>query len=80
MNAAAITTATVARPSLRPTLREVFELRAWARATLWQVGEFDLHEAVDALQAAAVATGLITEFGQDEVQQVTARAFAEVGQ
>jgi hypothetical protein len=57
---------------------EVFEIRAWARATLWQAGEFNLHEAVDELQAAAVRAGLIEQIGQDEVQHILRDAFHAV--
>ena len=52
--------------------------RAEARATLWQVGELDLHEAVDELQAAAVVSGLVAKLGQDEVQRLMAEAFRKV--
>jgi hypothetical protein len=65
-------------PSPRPSPLEVFTLRAWARAWPWQAGEFDLHEAVDVLQAAAERDGLIDEFGQDEVQRLIAEAFHPV--
>ena len=55
--------------------------RAWARAFLWSAGEYSLHEAVDALQAAAIRSGLIRRAGQDragqdEVQRIMAAAFA----
>jgi hypothetical protein len=53
----------------------VFEARCKAQAALVAAGEFDLHDAVDALQAAAVATGLVAAIGQDEVQRIMARAF-----
>jgi hypothetical protein len=43
----------------------VFEARVEARAILFAAGEFHLHEAVDALQAAAVSKGLVDEIGQD---------------
>jgi hypothetical protein len=39
------------------------------------VAELDLHEAVDVLQADAVASGLVHEIGQDEVQRIIASAF-----
>jgi hypothetical protein len=55
----------------------LFELRAWARAILWQACEFDLHTAVDVLQADAETSGLVAEFGQDEVQRVLANAFGD---
>jgi hypothetical protein len=52
--------------------------RAEARALLWQAGELDLHEAVDELQAAAEASGLVDELGQNEVQAIIAKAFEAV--
>jgi hypothetical protein len=53
-------------------------LRAAARATLWQAGEFDLQTAVDALQEAAVASGLTAAVGQDAVQRILADVFRQV--
>jgi hypothetical protein len=55
-----------------------FQARCEARAQLWQLGELDLPEAVDALQAWAQHIGLIEEIGQDAVQQIMATAFAAV--
>jgi hypothetical protein len=54
----------------------VFRARASARAHLWANCYYTLHEAVDVLQAAAVATGLVDQLGQDEVQRILAEAFA----
>ena len=62
----------------RPSPLAVFVARTEARALLWQAGEMDLHEAVDGLQAAAVASGLVAELGQDEIQRLMAKAFAAV--
>jgi hypothetical protein len=62
----------------RPSALEVFIAHAEARAILWAACEFDLHEAVDALQAAAVASDLVAQLGQDEVQRLMAEAFAAV--
>jgi hypothetical protein len=56
----------------------VFELRAWARAELYAACVYDLHEAVDVLQADAVSTGLVAGLGQDAVQRILADAFHEV--
>jgi hypothetical protein len=39
---------------------------------------FDLHEAVDTLQADAEASGLVEQIGQDAVQTIMAKAFAAV--
>ena len=58
--------------------REVFALRCWARARLYAEGELELAEAVDALQAAAEAYGLVADIGQDAVQAILAAAFAKV--
>jgi hypothetical protein len=56
-----------------------FELRSWARAYLWAIGEFsDLPRAIDPLQAAAVESGLVEQLGQDRVQVILASAFAAV--
>jgi hypothetical protein len=57
---------------------EAFELRCWARARLYRDGELGLHDAVDELQAAAVAGGLVERIGQDAVQAVMSSAFAVV--
>ena len=57
---------------------DVFTLRCWARAYLFAVGEFSLHEAVDVLWAAALTTGLVKNLGPDKVQTIVADAFAEV--
>jgi hypothetical protein len=50
---------------------DVFTARAEARALLFTVSEFDVIAAVDALQAAAVASGLVASIGQDAVQDMT---------
>ena len=73
-------TATKQRPTGagRPDRLAVFELRAWARARLWQVGELSLHDAVDELQAAAERDGLVDKLGQDGVQHILAEAFGRV--
>jgi hypothetical protein len=62
----------------RPSALEVFTLRCWARATLWQVGEYDLHQAIDPLQEAAERDGLVAKLGQDKVQAILAKAFEAV--
>jgi len=56
--------------------RDVFVARCEARAWLWHTGEITLHDAVDALQQAAVAYGLVAELGQDAVQQIISQAFS----
>jgi hypothetical protein len=55
--------------------RDVFALRAWARAYLWSIGELTLHQAVDVLQRDAQRDGLVAELGQDAVAQILADAF-----
>jgi hypothetical protein len=72
------TAAARAELAARPSALEVFIARAEARALLWQVSEFELHTAVDVLQAAAERDGLVDQIGQDKVQAVIAEAFAKV--
>ena len=62
-------------PDARPSARQVFELRCEVRVYLYAIGEYELHEAVDVLQADAKASGLVDEIGQDEVQRIMAAAF-----
>jgi hypothetical protein len=57
---------------------KAFKLRCWARAELWAAYKFDLHEAVDELQAAAERDGLIEAIGQDAVQAIMRDAFHRV--
>jgi hypothetical protein len=71
-------TAAAARIAPRADPVEVFVARAEARALLWQAGEFDLHEAVDELQADAERDGLVTLLGQDAVQEIISKAFGAV--
>jgi len=73
-----ITAAARAKPAARPSALAVFVARAEARALLWQAGEFDLHQAVDELQAAAERDGLVTLLGQDPVQRIITEAFRKV--
>jgi hypothetical protein len=57
----------------------VFEIRAWARAVLWQSGEYEtLQETVDPRWASAVVSGLTNKIGVDEVQRLMAHAFHRV--
>ena len=57
---------------------DIFVARCVARAKLYAAVEFELHEAVDVLQAAAERDGLVAALGQDRVQQIMADAFAAV--
>ena len=59
----------------RVDLIDVFLERAEARAYLWSIGDLDLHEAVDVLQADAERDGLLERIGQDGVQEIIAAAF-----
>jgi hypothetical protein len=54
---------------------DVFYERATTRAYLWSIGEYELNEAVDVLQADAVRGGLIDRIGQDAVQRILSDAF-----
>ena len=66
------------KPSPAPSPVEIFNLRCEARAILVEACLFDLQEAVDGLQEAAVASGLVDDLGQDAVQKMMAEAFADV--
>jgi hypothetical protein len=57
---------------------KAFQLRCWVRAYLWSVCEFEVHEAVDILQYAAVKSGLVEAIGQDAVQRIMYDAFHRV--
>jgi hypothetical protein len=60
-----------------PAPLDVLELRAWARALLLAENEIEsVAEAVDPLQAFAVASGLVEQIGQDRVQKILSGAFA----
>src|SRR5262245_4897126 len=50
--------------------------RCKAKALAWHEGEIGLHDAVDGLQQAAEAYGLVIELGQDRVQAIMVQAFA----
>jgi len=67
-----------ADPAARSSALAVFIARAEARALLWQAGEFDLHQAVDELQAVAERGRLVTLLGQDAVQEIMSKAFGVV--
>ena len=70
--------APIRQQHLRIDAVTVFVARAEARAMLYAAGEFDLHEAVDKLQADAERDGLVDRLGQDEVQRIISEAFAKV--
>src|SRR5262245_17684403 len=56
---------------------DLFRARAEARATLWAAGELGFIEAIDTLQTDAIASGLVAEFSQDEVQKILSDEFAK---
>jgi hypothetical protein len=63
------------RPARHVDPLDCFRLRAWTRAYLWAIGEYDLHTAADHLQRAAERDMLIDRIGQDQVQSIIAGAF-----
>jgi hypothetical protein len=54
-----------------------FRARCDARAHLVAAGEYDLVEAFDELQADAVKSGLVAEYGQDLIQTLMAAALRQ---
>jgi hypothetical protein len=72
--------ARIAEPVRRPSTLAVFVARSEARALLWAASVFDLHQAIDPLQEAAVRNGLVEQIGQDRVQEIIAKAFDVVQQ
>jgi hypothetical protein len=62
---------------LAPDPLAVLQLRSECRAYLWWAGLIEtIPEAVDPLQAFAVASGLVDALGADQVQQMLVDAFA----
>jgi hypothetical protein len=57
---------------------KVFIARAEARALLYAIGEFSLHESVDVLQRDAERDGLVAQLGEDCIQGIIASAFGSV--
>lgn len=55
---------------------DAFIERASARAYLWSIGEYELHEAVDQLEADAKRDGLNELIGIDGIQRILSEAFA----
>lgn len=68
-------TGLAALASERADLLDAFTERACARAYLWSIGEYELHEAVDKLEADARRDGLSKRIGVDGVQRILADAF-----
>jgi hypothetical protein len=76
--AVAASLATAANKPAQATKLVIFMERCEARAILYAACEFDLHEAVDVLQAHAIASGLVDEIGQDAAQAIISEAFARI--
>jgi hypothetical protein len=55
---------------------EIFRERCEARCLLVSNGLMTLQDAVDGLQEAAAAQGLLKRYGQDEIQRILAESFA----
>lgn len=55
---------------------DVFRERASARAMLVAYGSMSLQDAVDGMQEAAAAQGLVGQYGQDAIQRILSEAFA----
>jgi hypothetical protein len=60
----------------KPDSLVVFRERAEARAMLVSNGLMTLQDAVDGMQEAAAAQGLLKQYGQDEIQWILSEAFA----
>jgi hypothetical protein len=54
----------------------VFRERCEARCLLVANGLMTLQDAVDGLQEAASAQGLLKQYGQDEIQRILSESFA----
>jgi hypothetical protein len=65
-------------PNLKVEVVAAFRLRCEARAFLVAEDELPLHDAVDELQASAVASGIVDTIGQDAVQTIMSDAFGKV--
>jgi hypothetical protein len=62
----------------RATDIDVFRLRCAAVGAQVAAGLMDFHQAVDGLQTAAEAYGLVSKIGQDAIQHLMADAFRRV--
>ena len=71
-------TAAIAIARVNPAPLDVLELRACARSLLLAEGEIaSVAEAVDPLQAFAIASGLVAQLGADTVQAIIAQQFRQ---
>src|SRR5262249_41504495 len=61
-----------------PVPLAVLIARAEARALLWRVGDLDLTNAIDELEAEAEVSGLTAAIGADEVAAIIVAAFTTV--
>jgi hypothetical protein len=68
------------QPSAKVPAVNAFRARCEARAWLVAEGELTLQDAVDELQASAVASGIVETLGQDGVQEIMSVAFNLVQQ
>jgi hypothetical protein len=69
------------KPATKPARVDplaAFQARCESRALLYRAGELTLHDAVDELQHAAEASGLVAKLGQDQVQAIMSESFAVV--
>jgi hypothetical protein len=64
------------RESAKPAPLVIFLVRCEARCLLVSNGLMTLQDAVDGMQAAAEAQGLVAQYGQDTIQQILSEAFA----
>ncbi len=64
--------------ALQTTDLDEFRVRCELLTLLVHEGRMSFIDAIDAAQTTATAFGVVDEFGQDEVQQLIARAFAGV--
>jgi NADH:ubiquinone oxidoreductase subunit B-like Fe-S oxidoreductase len=62
--------------SAKPAPIDIFLARCEARASLVAHGYLDLQSAVDGMQEAAEAQGLVAQYGHDQIQQILGEAFA----
>jgi hypothetical protein len=63
-------------PSAKASPLEVFRERAEARSLLVANGFMPLQDALDGLQEAAAAQGLLKRYGQTEIQEILVESFA----
>jgi hypothetical protein len=62
-----------------PIVLRLFAAHAMHQATLWQINEIGLDEAVGELRVKALKHRLVERFGRQEIEWIIGRAFEEVG-